>query len=204
MLITTNMEMPTPKYKIGDFVWYASTATEPRTHPCPDCLGKRTWHVRSPAGGVYEAPCPRCTGRHQSNSCLNLTYRAHVPSVSIFTIGSIRINTADVYPVEYMCVETGVGSGSVYDEHLLHPTKEEAEVAATILAAKNDQSVSWVKDLYNASVEFSDYELRPAVAAAEKGRVAILQYKISDMLNELETCNTMDEVRDLIKNERGE
>jgi hypothetical protein len=45
------------------------------------------------------------------------------------TIGSVQIDSADQErPVRYMCVETGVGTGTVYDEKNLFKTHPEAKV----------------------------------------------------------------------------
>lgn len=197
------MDIPAPKYKIGDAVWLAGTATEKRSHPCPDCLGKTTWHVRSPAGGVYEAPCPRCSGIYQSNADLDLGYLVHFPYVRLLTVGSVRVDTGDENPVSYMCVETGVGGGSVYLESDLFASKAQAESAAEIKAKCLDQSVKWVKERYDRSVRFCDYELRPAVAAAEKERISVLQWKMHDLLNDLDACDDLEAVRERINKERS-
>ena len=104
-----------PKYEIGDKVWRAYTTVEHFQHDCPDCLGEKEWKAESPAGTKYTFPCPRCSSMYQSNSALSLKYRKFVPSTQLLTIGSVRLDTADKdHPVSYMCVETGVGSGSIH------------------------------------------------------------------------------------------
>ncbi len=73
----------------------------------------------------------------------SLDYAKHVHSVQALTVGSIQIDTAKSYgdPVRYMCHETGIGSGQVYDESRLYGTKEEAEtVGMTEAAAKQEVS----------------------------------------------------------------
>jgi len=188
-----------PKYEIGDMVYLASTTTERKTLPCPDCLGKKTWHVRSPAGSVFTAPCPRCSSRHQSNDCLSLDYVAHEPRIEVLTIGSVRTDTAQDprRRVSYMCSETGVGSGSVYNECDLFETKSEAQSAADLLAQDRNQAPGHFIDTYNRRVEFSDYQLGPAVAKEEKGKNALLEWKIRDLKDAVIACETMSEIRAL-------
>lgn len=189
------MTMPKPLYAVGDLVYFATTTTERKQHPCPDCLGKQAWHVRSPAGAVYEAPCPRCCNVYQSNRCLDLSYVAHAPHVEIRTIGSVRIDTASDNPVEYMCRETGVGSGNIYREDQLFRTHDEAMQAATMKAAKSDETVKGVRDRYAESVRFCDYELRPAVAAAEKAKIDSLQWEIHDLRQAILEAESLQEAK---------
>lgn len=128
---------------------------------------------------------------------------AHTPCVRSLTIGSIRIDTNDSDPVSYMCAETGVGSGNIYSEQTLFATQDAAEADAEIKAKLLDQSVKWVKERYDQSVRFCDYELRPAVAEAEKGRNAVLKWQMHDLLNDLDACDDMDAVRERINEERA-
>ncbi len=63
----------------------------------------------------------------------SLARQRAVASARTLTIGSVRIDTAArdySEPVEYMCVETGIGSGSVYRESHLFETESAALVAA--------------------------------------------------------------------------
>jgi enhancing lycopene biosynthesis protein 2 len=54
------------------------------------------------------------------------------------TIGSVRIDTNHESPIEYMCVETGVGSGSVWDERQLYASREEAEAVLPKMVADHE------------------------------------------------------------------
>jgi hypothetical protein len=47
----------------------------------------------------------------------------------------VRIDTASDTPIEYMCAETGVGSGSIYREEALCPDEGQALAVATAIAA---------------------------------------------------------------------
>ncbi len=155
----------TTKYSIGDVVWRAGTTTERKQHPCPDCNETRKWKAISPAGGEYEFRCPRCAASYSSDQDMSLAYTASVPSVQRLTIGSIQYNTEPGsydHGARYMCRETGVGSGSVYNEDELFETEEAATVAAKAKAAVQDVSVEWIAKLYNKTLEVSDYELESA------------------------------------------
>ncbi len=125
------MGIPVPKFNIGDKVFESNVTTQHREHPCPDCLGTKKWKAISPAGKEYEAGCQRCCGSWTSYGFPTLAYSVHVPGVRSLTIGSVQIDTNDEKPVRYMCVETGVGSGSVYYENALFETSDDAMAAAT-------------------------------------------------------------------------
>lgn len=123
------------KFSVGDTVWHASTATEKKQHPCPDCLDSREWKAISPAGDEFNFRCPRCSANYVARDELSLAYTASVPAVRKLTIGSVRYDSHDTWgegksPASYMCEETGVGGGSVYNEDRLFATEAEAQVAA--------------------------------------------------------------------------
>lgn len=129
-------DLPTPKYRIGDAVWAARCEREKTVLPCPDCLGSKKWELRTPAGAVIEVGCQRCAGDYLNNEKLSLVRWRFAPSAQRLTIGSVRLDTANSYgdKIEYMCVETGVGSGSIYGETKLFATEQDAIAAATISA----------------------------------------------------------------------
>lgn len=125
-------ELPTPKWKVGDTVFTVETRDGQETAQCPDCLGTGTWEVRSRAGFETTAQCPRCNGAGK------LGLRSRVALVRQLTVGSLRVSTVayhDDEHVEYMCDETGVGSGSIWRESRLRATREEATEAAEFAAA---------------------------------------------------------------------
>ena len=131
-------DFPTPRYAKGQRVFEAGATPTADRHPCPDCLGTHTWNVETPAGSTFEAACQRCAS-YSSRDMPSLAFRTWEPRVRALTIGSIRIET-DRKPdeqVAYMCVETGIGSGTIYYEHRLHATREEADAAAQTEVAKH-------------------------------------------------------------------
>lgn len=124
MIITT-------KYNIGDRVWIGMTRWTDKSVKCPECRYGYI-EITLTTGEKALARCPRCYGRsYKSNFDFN-------PIVQQVTIGSVRY---DSYAKEderfsYMCVETGVGSGSIWYEPNIFCTKEEAEYHANVLTDK--------------------------------------------------------------------
>ena len=131
-------DLPEPKFRVGQTVWYAETKRVARTLPCPDCLGAKTWRVETPAGGDYEVPCQRCCGGY--------TYTHHDE------IAPLRYEEAEANPRSFVVTKVGIdnwgdGPKVTYDgrnEGSLFATEEEAraaaELQATIHNAKIDKS----------------------------------------------------------------
>jgi hypothetical protein len=182
------MAVITTKYSVGDIVFHAGTTTEAKQHPCPDCDGSRKWKAISPVGGEYEFGCPRCCARYHGKDDLRIDYTAHVPSVRRLTIGSVSFNSYGD-GTRYMCQETGVGSGSLYEEDRLFETEAEALAASEILAATSNATVEWVVKQYDRSLDISDYQLDNAAlrkaAGVESGARSLL-YNISDLFAAIE------------------
>lgn len=187
------------KYEIGDKVYRAGTYSMLKKHPCPDCKGVRTWTAISRVGIEYEIPCPRCTASFQFNSELSLSYNWREPTVSKLTIGSVRTDSADEYPISYMCVETGVGSGSIYYEHELFSTDEEALVAAEALVAVETGEGTVPHNQFKGILEYSDYQFESALIKAAKNSKAEVSANLSLMFDKLWDATTMDEVRAIME-----
>ena len=186
------------KYSIGDVVYHAAIHQTTKQHPCPDCKGEGKWKAISPAGSEYQFSCPRCSANFQSNHALSLRYQSYAPFVSALTIGSVRVDTASDRRVEYMCVETGVGSGSIYYEGDLFPSHEEATTVAQIRAAEADKSVEWVAKLYDTTLHLSDYELSNAEREANRAEHSEKMYRIRDFFDNLEWSDDAGAMRDEI------
>lgn len=192
------------KFSVGDAVWHAGTTTEAKQHPCPDCKGEKKWKVISPAGGEYTTACPRCSAFFNSDREMMLTYTAHVASVRRLTIGSIQYNShpgSYDHGARYMCVETGVGGGSVYDEGRLFATEDEARVAAELIASNANSEVEWIAKLYNKTLEISDYQLESAalkVAKDERSRASSLLYNLSDLFEAIEEADDKDAILEAV------
>lgn len=195
----------TTKYSVGDVVYFAATNAERKRHPCPDCLGTTKWKATSPAGGEYEFACPRCAAQYNSERDLMLDYSAFVPYVTKLTIGSIQVNTAKgAYDegARYMCVETGIGSGSVYDEARLFSTEVDATAAAQAIADGQNVSTDWVVKLYDKTLKVSDYQLENAAlkqAADAKLAARSMLYGLGDLFQQIKDASDKDEIIEAVE-----
>lgn len=129
-----NAMIPTPKYAIGACVWDVDVQIVDGRHPCPDCGDTRQWTATSAIGETFQINCLRCSQSYANlpRAVPPLTYRKATYSVRALTIGSVKIDTSPHYsePVQYMCVETGVGSGRVYNESSLFASEADARQSA--------------------------------------------------------------------------
>jgi hypothetical protein len=190
----------TTKYSVGDIVYRAGTVAERKQHPCPDCKGLRKWKATSPGGGEYEFGCPRCSASYNSDRDLTLDYSAYVPSVQLLTIGSIQVNTAPMsYDTgnRYMCRETGVGSGSVYNEDDLFETEDAATIAAQAMADGQNTTVDWIVKLYDKSLKISDYQLESAalkLAKDAESRARRLLWNLDDLFGQIKGADDKEAI----------
>lgn len=194
------------KYNIGDVVYWATTVTEKRTRPCPDCAGTKKWKAASPAGGEYEFACPRCASSYISNRDISLDYHAYRPVASRLTIGSIQVNTAtDSFNSgnRYMCRETGIGSGTVYREDDLFETEAEAIAAAQIVADQQNATVPHIVERFNQTLEVKDYQLDSATLAQAKKvdlRTRSMLWNIEELFGAIDAAEDLDAVKEEVEN----
>ena len=193
------------KYSIGDVVYYASTTTERKQHPCPDCKGTKRWSAMSPAGGEYSFVCPRCSTSYRSNNDMSLDYSSSVPVVQKLTVGSVQYNSAPLSydsGARYMCRETGIGSGSIYDEGRLFETEAAAMAAATLMAAEANQTTEWIVKQYDKSLEISDYQIESAamkLAQDAKSRAGSMLWNLSELFDKIAEANDKDEIIEAVE-----
>ncbi len=199
------------KFSVGDKVWYAGVTTEARQHPCPDCLGERKWKAVSPAGYDYTLPCPRCSTSFSSHDELSLKYSAHIPALRLLTIGSVRHNSdtgafSDRERNSYMCVETGVGGGSVYYESDLFETEGAASTAAQARAASADATIKHIAERYNRTLEISDYQFESALlkdaaiaASRARSRARELLWNLNDLFAAIEEASDKDAILEAVE-----
>jgi hypothetical protein len=192
------------KFSIGDVVYYASTTTTQKQHPCPDCKGERKWKAISPAGGEYSFNCPRCSSSYRANDELSLAYAASVPLVQKLTIGSVKYDShpgSGRSPAQYMCRETGVGGGTIYDEARLFATEEGAQRAAEAMAAHQDQTTGWIVKQYNKSLSISDYQLENGklkLAGDAETRARSMLWNIGDLFDKIDRAEDKDEILEAV------
>lgn len=187
------------KFSIGEKVHFAGTHMVQKKHPCPDCKGSRKWQAESPAGGKYEFSCPRCSERYLSEQSLSLAYSQFDPYSRELTIGSVRVDTADDKPIVYMCVETGVGSGSIYREDDLFASEDEAMKAAKIKADLQNATNSWVVKQFDKTLSLSDYQLENALIKMTKDTKYRHEAKLGMLFDDLRDCETIEDVKRVLE-----
>jgi hypothetical protein len=192
------------KYSVGDVVYHASTVSTQKQHPCPDCLGTRKWTAQSPAGGEFEFTCPRCSASYQNDRDLALNYAAYAPCAGKLTVGSIQVDTAPNaygHGNRYMCVETGVGSGSVYDEARLFETEEEALRAAQAMADLQNAKTTWIVERYNRTLSLSDYQfesLKVKQAGEARASAQSMIWNIGYLFDEIREAADKEAIIELV------
>lgn len=191
-----DMSIIETKFSIGDTVYHASTTTERKQHPCPDCLGARQWDAKSPAGREYKFACPRCGGDYQSDSSLSLYYSIFVPIAYPLTIGMVRGQSGgpDAHN-EYMCQETRIGSRSIYYEDSLFATEKEALEAAAIKADLENKKITWVVEQYQKSLRVCDYQLSDALVKSEKDQLAAVRVTLNYLVEDIRGASCIEDVQ---------
>ena len=189
------------KYSVGDRVFCGRTTTHKKMHKCPDCFGEKEWSAVSPAGQTYKFSCPRCQASYYGQSDLRIDYTEFCPRIEELTIGSVRHDTHEK-ETSYMCKETGVGSGSVYREAELFPTREGALAYAEFLAADANKKTDWVVKQFDQTLQISDYQLAEAGAEVAKNRYQMALANIRWFIEDLEGSTTFDEVQKVLENFR--
>lgn len=116
----------TTRYDLGQHVWHAKTFNARCAKPCALCDG--TGRVPIAADASKEATCPDCHGRLWSTT--EMEYDETRATIRPLTLGQVTVKVeATGTEVRYMAEETGVGSGTVYMEEHLYPSRAEALVA---------------------------------------------------------------------------
>lgn len=137
--------LPIPKFAMGQTVYLPGAESAVEHLLCPDCLDTRQWKVITPAGTEMETVCQRCSGFSLIGDLPKPERRIYKPIVTKLTIGQIDTSTQPFYGdgdlVRYMCTETGVGSGSIYNESRLFASPEEAMAAAETEAVEHTSKV---------------------------------------------------------------
>lgn len=183
------------KFKIGDKVYKAGSDYSTKTISCPDCLGTKEWIVTFADGQSTSVDCQTC----KVGYCApygHITYNEWQPTVRILTIGRIYDWSQDE-GFRYMCNETGISSGSIYNENELFFDKKEAELHAENLyqeqmkrLAQNNFSKKFKgKEAIENMLSTFGYSRR---AKFEKSRQFIQWAKISDLIPKKERNNEQD------------
>lgn len=115
------------KFNLGDQVWSGEGYWQNKYKQCPDCLGKKQFDVTTPAGEKFATSCPTCSEGWQSTG--RVREYGFSPLINHLTIGQVRVEIRDGevgQAEEYMCHQTGVGSGRCWKVMYLFHTMEEA------------------------------------------------------------------------------
>jgi hypothetical protein len=133
-----NMKFET-KFNIGDVVCKITMEHDQKWIPCKFCLEKGYIH----GGDGSTLPCPMCWERKGETKFLAKKWQVHLETL---TIGQIRVaytgaseGVSDLfgnygpqkekYEEIYMCLETGIGSGTLHNADTLFANREEAIAA---------------------------------------------------------------------------
>lgn len=111
------------RFSIGDKIYTVDTVkfTYPTKNvKCDICDSTGKVFIKN-----QEFVCPKCRGKKETNHDI---CRRRYPTPSMFSkrVGYIRIEIKDNgEKISYMCKETGIGTGILYDESMCFATHEE-------------------------------------------------------------------------------
>ena len=109
------------KYNLNDRIFTISNYRRTEQVQCPDCEGKG--FLISQVN--REVGCPGCYGRTTVTAVVCDGWNV---SDKVITVGRICMTIRnDDREEEYMCYETGIGSGTSYRIRNIFPTEEEAQ-----------------------------------------------------------------------------
>ena len=128
------------KYDFNDTVWSIRFGSKQIFTPCDFCSGSG----RIEGANKESRACPACYGHKGKSKTVGTEW--FILTEGPLTVGQIRVVSNCAFAgyrdmmgvsnygpqqakakVEYMCFETGIGSGSIHYEDLLWPSKEEAQ-----------------------------------------------------------------------------
>jgi RecJ-like exonuclease len=125
------------KFDINQSVWKIGRDQEQKRTKCQACGGKGRYVLLD----NKSRSCPECYGNGFKSEFLPMKWRVTV----LLHIGRVNAKITNIVPddifdnvghyedgktleeYEYMCYETGIGSGSIHNEETLFDIKEEAE-----------------------------------------------------------------------------
>lgn len=123
------------KFDLGQKVWHIRQDFKEEFIACPSCVGGQ---VPLPDGTKLK--CPRC--KEHGLIALRNRHRWYVSGE--MRIGQVRVCVGgkEDEREEYMCHETGVGSGSVWKADYFFTSAEQAQVECD--KRNNDLAIDWV------------------------------------------------------------
>jgi len=125
----------TPKYLLGQSVVSMRVAEQLTPHLCPHCNGEGAINYVTMAGKPRRSICGDCDSGIQHGPERRLVAKFRNLTIGQVDVKHRRVGDADhgwrlEREVRYMADETGVGSGTVYEERNLYPSEQAAQAAA--------------------------------------------------------------------------
>lgn len=152
-------DLPVPKYRIGQTLYYADTTRTTAKMECPDCRGTKVWLVKT-ATDVLETPCQRCCGGYMSRGHqdkLNLSYTVHEAVAHRFTPDNLEAKTKGYDGVPSVMYWSNKGGRNETD---LHDTEEAAlmiaRVRAAALNAKEEATLERLEQRHIGTLKIDD------------------------------------------------
>jgi hypothetical protein len=157
----------TTKFNLGDTVYFAFVDKVTKSTPCTACGGNKMLEVVPITGKPYMVDCRDCSGTGR-NDFIDLAPGARkltLGQVTVCVVNSLGLDGEDTfdnykpqssYGERYMAVETGIGSGSVYngedlfsfEYEALDQAKIKVEKARVVIAEQAEQQRKWIASKY--------------------------------------------------------
>ena len=142
-------------FNIGQTVYRIDRESKAAFKKCVSCV---SGNVTLADGSKFA--CPICSGKGILSNGYRYVWRVFAP----MTVGQVRIeysNTDGAQKEQYMCNETGVGSGSLWPRRDLFATKQDANTEATLRNndTRNFKCVRCLEEQTNETVAYwnTDY-----------------------------------------------
>lgn len=179
--------LPTPKFKVGETIYWPAVRSEEVKYTCPDCAGTQKWSVTT-ATATFEVNCQRCAEGGYKREFLT-TYKkvAEARSLVVSAIEAALIANPDKYQSMYKVQYRETGHGWQVNEKDCCATEAEALALAEIMAERENK-IHMEKFETKREHTICKMDLRHALAeeAAKKQRDAEIKYdKAIDAIKEL-------------------
>lgn len=139
---SSNSDLPTPKFRIGQTVFYPDTDKAVEQLDCPDCLGVKKWRLEMPSGDTHEVPCQRCCGGmtySRIDDLPTLNYEVYKPAVRSFLIANIEVRAKGHWDNKGPEVKYGNSGSQWREESALYGDEATALTLAKIMAAERNE-----------------------------------------------------------------
>ena len=125
------------KYSLKQTVYNAYCVNEVYNVKCEDCDGTGYWSIQGKDKKVGCETCNKSSFSWSNTPGIIQMYK-YFPRVQELTIGQVQASIGYKAEVRYMCKETGLGSGTLWNEKSLTDDVNKATEAAKILAERKN------------------------------------------------------------------